>query len=229
MTNTPGEQGEGAQPRPLQDVIRQNLKRWRTSARLTQQQLADRMSEAGFSWSRETVFQVESGRRRVSVEELVGLSMLDSSAGSLLNSKEPVAVSDAMSVQAVELSAVVGAEGERRALVQSLQAAKRRVLDFARERDFAMMREDEALAHAIKIEEAIAQLDRRERDRRYAEGRSTPEDLAQIEAEQHERAELARSNEERRAKRRAEQERRDAANAEFLERLEAVSKPESLS
>jgi transcriptional regulator with XRE-family HTH domain len=43
---------------------------------LTQDQLAFRMQACGFGWSRVTVTEIEAGRRRVTVGELVGLSLI---------------------------------------------------------------------------------------------------------------------------------------------------------
>jgi transcriptional regulator with XRE-family HTH domain len=63
--------------RALGDVLASSIKDLREDRGWTQEQLAERMQEAGFTnWARSTVTEVEgSGRRRqVSVAELIGLA-----------------------------------------------------------------------------------------------------------------------------------------------------------
>jgi transcriptional regulator with XRE-family HTH domain len=59
------------------EVVARSVKWVRESARITQQQLADDMGRLGFvNWKRITVAEVESGKRRLSVEEMIGIAVL---------------------------------------------------------------------------------------------------------------------------------------------------------
>ncbi len=58
------------------DVIARELRRAREDSGWTQEQLASAMREAGHSWLRVTVAEVEGGGRRVSLEELLALAVL---------------------------------------------------------------------------------------------------------------------------------------------------------
>lgn len=57
-------------------VIARSVKQMRQQCGRTQAQLADDMSRLGFDWKRITVAETESGKRRPSWEELVGLCAL---------------------------------------------------------------------------------------------------------------------------------------------------------
>lgn len=58
------------------EIISERVRRARTDAGWTQEQLADAMSQAGHDWKRVTVAEVETQGRRVSLEELLTLSVL---------------------------------------------------------------------------------------------------------------------------------------------------------
>lgn len=59
------------------DVAARNLKRLRTEAGRTQAELAEDMNRIGFrQWSRVTVAEAESTKRKLSLEELLGLAAL---------------------------------------------------------------------------------------------------------------------------------------------------------
>lgn len=61
----------------LKDLIRWRVKAWREESGRTQSELAGDMERLGFvTWKRITVAEVESGKRRLSFEELLGLTML---------------------------------------------------------------------------------------------------------------------------------------------------------
>jgi transcriptional regulator with XRE-family HTH domain len=58
------------------EIIGANLKSLRNRAGWSQERLAGAMSRAGYDWKRITMAQVEAGTRRISLEELAGLSAL---------------------------------------------------------------------------------------------------------------------------------------------------------
>lgn len=69
-------------PRPIQEVVAENIRSARAAAGLTQEQLAIRMGALGFNWTQETAAQVEGQRRRrVSLDEWLGLAVALSGAG----------------------------------------------------------------------------------------------------------------------------------------------------
>lgn len=59
--------------RAVPEVVGANVAALRQAAGLTQGELAGAMAALGFSWVRQTVTEAESGRRPITVEELVGL------------------------------------------------------------------------------------------------------------------------------------------------------------
>jgi transcriptional regulator with XRE-family HTH domain len=71
-------------------AVASNLRRLRRLRRLTQEDLAERMTVLGYgrtgSWKRTTAAECESGKRQVTVNELVGLAMiLGATIGELLD------------------------------------------------------------------------------------------------------------------------------------------------
>jgi transcriptional regulator with XRE-family HTH domain len=60
----------------LQSTVAKNIAALREEAGWTQAQLAEAVTELGFDWKRVTVAEVEGADRRVSLEELLGLSAL---------------------------------------------------------------------------------------------------------------------------------------------------------
>ena len=67
-------------------VLAANIRRGRGARALGQSDVAERMVALGFSWVRQTVSEIERGRRAVTVPELVGLAMaLSTSVVALLN------------------------------------------------------------------------------------------------------------------------------------------------
>lgn len=59
----------------LSDVVAENVRVLRTLRRLSQSDLAARMSYLGHEWTRATVSDVERSRRNVTVDELLGLAL----------------------------------------------------------------------------------------------------------------------------------------------------------
>ena len=57
----------------MSEVVGKNVRRLRQEQGFTQQELADLMALWGVTWSRPTVAQMESGRRPLSVDELLAL------------------------------------------------------------------------------------------------------------------------------------------------------------
>ena len=64
------------QPRTPDRVVADNVRDFRSLARLSQGALADRMRVVGHGWHQKTVSHVEAGRRSVSVGELWSLSFV---------------------------------------------------------------------------------------------------------------------------------------------------------
>jgi transcriptional regulator with XRE-family HTH domain len=74
---TPKRSGGTPQPgtRFLADVLAANLRAYRLLRGLEQQDIAERMTKLGHRWVRQTVSEVERGRRNVTVDELLALAM----------------------------------------------------------------------------------------------------------------------------------------------------------
>lgn len=58
------------------EALRRNLRAHRGYEGLTQEAMGLAMSQLGFDWNSNVVSAVEAGRRRVTVDELVGLSLV---------------------------------------------------------------------------------------------------------------------------------------------------------
>lgn len=72
------------------DVIRHAITRARRARDVKPSQLAKRMATLGYPWHPQTVSNVESGRRRITAEELLGLSIaLETPVGELLSPVSP--------------------------------------------------------------------------------------------------------------------------------------------
>jgi transcriptional regulator with XRE-family HTH domain len=68
---------EGSTIVRLHEVAALSMKTLRTASELTQQQLADEMAALGFvGWKRITVAETESFKRRLSLEELLGVAII---------------------------------------------------------------------------------------------------------------------------------------------------------
>jgi transcriptional regulator with XRE-family HTH domain len=64
-----------ASPATIQRVIAANIRAERARARLSQQEVADAMSERGFTyWRQQTAGATERGERRVTADELTALA-----------------------------------------------------------------------------------------------------------------------------------------------------------
>ena len=70
----------GRQPQPgsvfLSDVVADKARAYRLLRRLEQADVAEGMVRLGHPWTQATVSQVERGQRNVTIDELMGLSML---------------------------------------------------------------------------------------------------------------------------------------------------------
>jgi 8-oxo-dGTP pyrophosphatase MutT (NUDIX family)/transcriptional regulator with XRE-family HTH domain len=74
-----------ATPTTPAEILAGNIAAARGRRRLQQADLADRMRALGWKWVRQTVGEIENGRRRVSSDELIGLSYaLETDVGNLL-------------------------------------------------------------------------------------------------------------------------------------------------
>jgi transcriptional regulator with XRE-family HTH domain len=60
---------------PYADAVARNVTAARARQRLSQEQVAEAMRDLGFGWVRQTVTEAEKNRRRISIEELLGLSI----------------------------------------------------------------------------------------------------------------------------------------------------------
>lgn len=79
---------EGA--RFITDVLADNTRAYRLLGRLEQTDVAERMASLGHPWTRQTVSDVERGRRNLTVDELLGLAMVFGvSIGALLDPMAP--------------------------------------------------------------------------------------------------------------------------------------------
>lgn len=75
----------------LGEIVARSIKRLRVTAELTQEGLAEHMQKLGFvTWKRITVAEVESGKRRLGLEEMIGIAILfQVPLGHLLGSFNP--------------------------------------------------------------------------------------------------------------------------------------------
>jgi transcriptional regulator with XRE-family HTH domain len=71
---------------PYADVLARNVRAARARGRIGQETVAARMSALGFgAWVRQTVTKVERGQRRLTAEEMLGLSIaLDTTIAALM-------------------------------------------------------------------------------------------------------------------------------------------------
>jgi transcriptional regulator with XRE-family HTH domain len=90
---TPKRSGRRAKPgsRFPSEILADNVRIWRHLRRLSQAQLAERMSRLGHGWSESIVGFVERGQRNVTVDELIGLTLVlnVSELGALLDPLGP--------------------------------------------------------------------------------------------------------------------------------------------
>ncbi|MFT3661744.1 MAG: helix-turn-helix transcriptional regulator [Gordonia sp. (in: high G+C Gram-positive bacteria)] len=85
------EQAEPARTRhingagPVGATVQQNVSLWRIRRKLSQTQLADRVTACGRRMTRQALSDIETGRRRVDVDDLVALALaLDVSPATLM-------------------------------------------------------------------------------------------------------------------------------------------------
>jgi transcriptional regulator with XRE-family HTH domain len=101
------------------EVVARSVKLLRERATITQQQLAVYMERLGFvSWKRITVAEVESGKRKLSIEEMVGLAALfDAPVASVLcafESREALALNERWVVTSGQAQELVTGESLER-------------------------------------------------------------------------------------------------------------------
>jgi len=60
---------------PYSELIARNLRAARAAAKLTQDDVAERMNALGFTWWAQTVSRVENNHREVTVAEILGLAV----------------------------------------------------------------------------------------------------------------------------------------------------------
>ena len=90
---------------PLEKVLAANLKGLRERKQLTQADIAGEMVGLGFPWLRETVGQIETGRRRVALEEALALSVvLNDELGELYECDRAIALSPSWKVFGLTIS-----------------------------------------------------------------------------------------------------------------------------
>lgn len=98
----------------FQHIISQSVKVLRERARATQKGLAERMDELGFGWKRNTVAEVESGKRALSLEEMLGIAILfDVPLAFLLSSleiDEVLQVNESLRLTAAQAQELIGGE-----------------------------------------------------------------------------------------------------------------------
>lgn len=63
-------------PRPITEVLASNVRRYRTAAGWTQGELSSRLNDLHVQWTRLTVLEVEAGRRKVAIDELLTLAQV---------------------------------------------------------------------------------------------------------------------------------------------------------
>ena len=71
----------------ISDALAANIRSMRARKRLGQADVSERMQALGFTvWRRQTVANVEQGKRRVTAEEVIALALIfGTTAGSLLD------------------------------------------------------------------------------------------------------------------------------------------------
>jgi transcriptional regulator with XRE-family HTH domain len=113
------------------EAVARNVTAARARRRLSQEQLAKAMQELGFAWVRQTVTEAERNRRRITVEELLGLAITlrteltmliypspdDAPHGIVtLPSGECISLANAFRLSDVRFPPAGGWPGERRAM-----------------------------------------------------------------------------------------------------------------
>ncbi|SKZ42085.1 MULTISPECIES: helix-turn-helix domain-containing protein [Gordonia] len=84
----------------VESTFAANLKAVREQQRISQEQLAERMSRAGYSWHQATVYKVESGSREVKLGEAEALSKILGVSVNVLMQESAVATEVAAIVEA---------------------------------------------------------------------------------------------------------------------------------
>ena len=147
---------------PLAEVLAANLRSLRDRRGLTQGELAGDMQRLGFAWLRETVGQIETGRRRVALEEALALSVvLNDETGELYDCDGPISLSPSWDVSGLMIALV--AEASQLAEARRHRDRLRREADDASWRR-AYMAKAVAEESAKKVDEAdreIAELEAR--------------------------------------------------------------------
>jgi transcriptional regulator with XRE-family HTH domain len=153
----------GASASPLTEVLATNLRTLRTRKDFTQETLAADMQRSGFPWFRETVAQIEGGRRRVALDEALALSLvLDDEDGELYDCDGPISLSGSLDVSSVRVSASAKT-------TELIEARRRRERLRRRARDristawIARQDAEQAQEELDAIEQRIAQLESREK------------------------------------------------------------------
>jgi transcriptional regulator with XRE-family HTH domain len=149
---------------PLSEVLAKNIASWREVRELTQLALAERMAGRGFGWTQVTVTEVEGSRRRrrVSIEELLGLSdVLGLSTLILIadNGGGAVAITDTWSLTPNALSSLVHYGSDRHTL-EEIERAYAENLERMEDQE-RRTRDDKArLEEALKeVRDELARLD----------------------------------------------------------------------
>jgi transcriptional regulator with XRE-family HTH domain len=95
-------------PTTYSDVLARNIKAHRGRANLSQDLVAARMKALGYTaWLRQTVTNVEKGRRRVTAEEVLGLAaVLETSVASLMKPTDDDVVVEFPSGAAIAVASV---------------------------------------------------------------------------------------------------------------------------
>lgn len=103
------------QPATPAEAVVQNVRRLREGQRLTQEDLAERLTYLGHSASRRTVMRMENGQRGISVDELAAVA--------LALGTSPAVLMDPLPVQAPALVIGPGAEGQEPATMPAPDAS----------------------------------------------------------------------------------------------------------
>ena len=142
---------EGRRSFPLGFYLAANLKALRGRRGLTQEALAADMQRVGFQWLRETVAQIESHNRRLTLEEACALSLvLDDGDGELFASFAPISLSESLTVASIKVSVSVKE-------MELLEARRRRDELAAR----LLMFKAEAAHEVVRLDQEVADLDQR--------------------------------------------------------------------
>jgi hypothetical protein len=147
---------------PLAEVLAANLRSLRDRRKFTQGDLAEDMQRLGFPWVRETVGQIETGRRRVALEEALALSVvLNDEHGELYDCDGPISLSPSWDVFGLTITLVAEEPSQLAEARRHRDRLRRTLRDQVSMTYIANERADATQRELEEVDDQIAKLEAR--------------------------------------------------------------------